>query len=99
MAYQSRASWVRHRHHFSALWTLILHRRVVFLTFITFIPKASKLVILSAAGAKDLLALAPGANDVMSVEDGNVQGRWRPGVDGLAQAGPSRARVPRARSG
>src|SRR6266568_7528908 len=29
MAYQSRASAVRHRHHFSALWSFILHRRVV----------------------------------------------------------------------
>src|SRR6266571_322732 len=29
MAYQSRASGVRHRDHFSALWSFILHRRVV----------------------------------------------------------------------
>src|SRR6266699_6448370 len=29
MAYQSRASAVRHRHHFSALWSFILHRSAV----------------------------------------------------------------------
>src|SRR5213082_1570187 len=29
MAYQSRAPGVRHRHHFSALWSFILHRRGV----------------------------------------------------------------------
>src|SRR5256886_15797883 len=51
MAYQSRACGVRHRHHFSAPWSLILHGE----WSPSFYFAASELVILSAAGAKDLL--------------------------------------------
>src|SRR6266699_5367918 len=61
MTCYSRAFMPRGRHHFSAPWPLIMHPRVARLLVLFYSSLVSGPVILSAAGAKDLLSAVPDA--------------------------------------
>jgi hypothetical protein len=105
MTCQRRPSVAHDQHPFSAPQPRIMHRRAVPLLSIP--RERSGLVILSAAGAKDLLSVAAGAcagvNDLLlsaaSAKDLLLPAQARPSLARPPQAGPSLARVPRARSG
>src|SRR6266581_3141948 len=84
MTCHSRAFMPRGRHHFSAPWPLIMHPRVARLLVLFYSSLVSGPVILSAAGAKDLLSAVPDARP-----DSRTVARVR-----SLTAGPSLARVP-----
>src|SRR6266487_5268050 len=85
MTCYSRAFMPRGRHHFSAPWPLIMHPRVARLLVLFYSSLVSGPVILSAAGAKDLLSAVPDARP-----DSRTVARVR-----SLTADPSPARVPR----
>src|SRR6266566_3866140 len=65
MTCYSRAFMPRGRHHFSAPWPLIMHRRVARLLILFYSSLVSGPVILSAAGAKDLLFVSAAPRQVL----------------------------------
>src|SRR6266566_1350734 len=65
MTCYSRAFMPRGRHHFSAPWPLIMHRRVARLLILFYSSLVSGPVILSAAGAKDLLFVSAAPQQVL----------------------------------
>ena len=86
MAHQSGAPGARRRHHFSAIWSLILHRRVVFLTFYSRSKRACHPERRRREGSAVLRAPQPAGPS-----------RWFLSCAMRPQAGPSLARVPHRR--